>query len=102
MTPVIERHRAEIATLCRRYHVKRLDLFGSAARGEDRPDRSDLDFLVAFDARATDAYAESYFGLLEELEKLFGRPVDLVVDEAIRNPYLRQGIERSMAAIYAA
>src|SRR5215471_14592992 len=64
---------AEVGTVCRCYHVRRLELFGSAATGQDRPGESDLDFLVEFDSLPPGGYADAYFGLLEALEALSGR-----------------------------
>ena len=92
----------ELYQLCRRHHVRRLDVFGSAASGSYRPGISDLDFLVEFLPLPSGAYADAYFDLLESLERLFGRPVDLVVESAIKNPYFRQSIESSRAVLYAA
>ena len=102
MTSVFEQHRAELEALCRRHGVRRLELFGSAATGEDRPGKSDLDFLVEFEPLPHGAYADAYFGLLESLEALFDRPVDLVVTSAIRNPYFRQSIDRTKTLLYVA
>ena len=96
-----EEHRAELAELCRRHHVVRLSLFGSATRDDFDPGRSDLDFLVDF-AAPPGQYADAFFGLLESLEQLFGRPVDLVVASAIRNPYFRQSVEQTRTLLYAA
>jgi hypothetical protein len=99
----IDERRAEIEQLCRRYRVQRLDLFGSAAGGGFRPDESDLDFLVEFHADARGpGYADRYFGLLESLEELFHRPVDLVVASAISNPFFRQSVEETRVRLYAA
>ncbi len=86
MIPEIARHQLELERLCRRYHVQRLDLFGSAAAGTYRPGESDLDFLVDFQPLPPGIYADTYFGLLEDLERLFGQQVDLVVASAIKNP----------------
>jgi uncharacterized protein len=59
--------------LCRRFHVRRLDLFGSAATGRGfDPVRSDLDMLVTFDPLASADYADAYFGPREALEALAG------------------------------
>jgi len=91
----------EVANICRRFGVSRLDLFGSASVGVARPD-SDLDFLVEFRNRQTAGYAAAYFGLLEELEALFGRRVDLVVASGITNPYFRESVERTKTLLYAA
>ena len=102
MTPSIDVHRAELAELCRRHHVLRLALFGSATRDDFDPQRSDFDFLVDFETLPPGQYADAYFGLLESLERLLGRPVDLVVASAIKNPYFRQSIEQTQALLYAA
>ena len=96
----LELRRADVAALCRAFQVERLDLFGSAARGEARP-ASDLDFLVQFRAPHDRGYAERYLGLAEALERLFGRPVDLVTDRSIRNPILRQAIASDRQTLYA-
>ena len=102
MNAAIEQHRAELERLCRRFGVRRLELFGSAVTGRDLPSRSDLDFLVEFAPLPPGTYADTYFGLHEALEQLFGRPVDLVVASAIRNPYFRQSVEQSKVLLYAA
>ena len=102
MLPTIEEHATQLKGLCRRYGVGRLELFGSAVTGTFREDESDLDFLVDFLPAAIANYADNYFGLLEGLEELFGMPVDLVVERAIRNPYFRQSVEKTKSLIYAA
>ena len=98
----IESHAVELKELCGRYGVGRLELFGSASSGQFREGESDLDFLVEFLPAASTSYADNYFGLLEGLEALLGRPVDLVVERAIRNPYFRQSVEETKSLIYAA
>ena len=102
MTPEIEQQRAESKAICRRYGVSRLELFGSAATGQDWPGQSDLDFLVEFGPLPPGSYADAYFGLLESLETLFGRTVDPVVPSAIRNPYFLKAIEETRTLLYAA
>jgi uncharacterized protein len=93
-------YQAALEELCSRYKVRRLELFGSAAVGRDRPGESDLDFLVEFDPLPSGHYADTYFGLLENLQQLFGRPVDLVVASAIRNPYFRDSVQRTKTLVY--
>lgn len=102
MKAALNSHRTEIERLCRSHRVQRLELFGSAAAGRDRPGESDLDFLVEFEPLPSGSYADAYFGLLESLEDLFGRPVELVVASAIKNPYFREAVERSKILLYAA
>ena len=82
--------------------VRRLDLFGSATGGEFRPDESDLDFLVDFEPPSGGAYRKTYFGLINGLRELFGRPVDLVDASAVRNPYFREAVELTREQLYAA
>ncbi|MEJ7655165.1 MAG: nucleotidyltransferase domain-containing protein [Chloroflexia bacterium] len=77
-------------------------LFGSALRDDFDPGRSDLDFCVEFQHMTLHEHAESYCGLLEDLEELFARRVDLVEVGAVRNPYLRRSIEEEQETLYAA
>lgn len=86
---VIELLRQSKETLASRYGVTQLALFGSTARDAARED-SDVDILVAFDGPAT---SRRYFGVQFYLEDLFGHPVDLVTEKALR-PELRPFIER--------
>lgn len=98
----IATRRDRIADLCRRHHVRRLELFGSAARGDGfDPKRSDVDFLVAFDPDRTPTL-EDFFGLRQELSELLGRPVDLLDPSALRNPYLRASVAEDRELVYAA
>jgi uncharacterized protein len=99
---LMHQHREELEALCRRYGVQRLELFGSAALGLEKAGESDLDFLVEFDPSPPGGYADAYWGLLESLESLYARPVDLVVASAIRNPFFLQSIERTRTLLYAA
>lgn len=105
MNALIEAKKKELVELCRRYKVQRLELFGSAAREDFDPQRSDLDFIVVFEPAESATpghYANRYFGLLESLESLFNRSVDLVELSAIRNPYFFQAIQSSRSVLYAA
>jgi uncharacterized protein len=90
------------AAPCRRYHVAKLELFGSHAKGTARPD-SDVDLLVTFEPGKTPGFA--FVALAEELESLFGRSVDLLVkDDAAedRNEIRRNSILAKVETIYAA
>lgn len=94
--------RDALAALCRRFGVARLDVFGSAARGKDfDPASSDADFLVEFDARADDL--GNYLDFKEALERLLGRPVDLVDRQAVeesRNYIRRRRILAEAVPVY--
>ncbi|MBX6765113.1 MAG: nucleotidyltransferase domain-containing protein [Rubrobacteraceae bacterium] len=104
MTELIAAKKSELRALCERYRVERLALFGSALRDDFDSDsgESDLDFCVEFRPMTPQEHAEAYFGLLEDLESLFGRRVDLVEIGAVRNPYLRREIKTSQQTLYAA
>jgi uncharacterized protein len=92
-----------LPALCRRFGVRRLDLFGSAATGRFDPNRSDLDFLVSFnETMPPGAYADAWFGLPAALEALFGRPVDLLTEAALENPYLRRRVEAERRRLFPA
>ncbi len=97
---VITHHRDAIATLCRQAHARRLDLFGSGVRADFDAQRSDFDFLVAFEDLPPTSYADAFFTLKSGLERLLNRPIDLVVDRAIRNPYFRQQVEAERQPVY--
>jgi len=100
MLPLIAERRSEIAEICRRFGVRRLTLFGSAARLADfEPERSDVDFLVAFEPAASPSLGE-FLALRDALAAAVGRPVDLVVEGSVRNPFIRAGIEQSAETVY--
>ena len=101
ITQIVQQRRG-LEALCRRFEVRRLEVFGSATTGAFRAEDSDLDFLVEFMAPAAAGYSDRYFGLLESLEQLFGRRVDLVVASAIKNPFFRESVEQSKVLLYAA
>jgi len=88
--------------ICSDRRVRRLVLFGSAAREGFDPERSDVDLLVEFEPMPPAEHAEAYFGLQEDLERLLARRVDLVEAVAVRNPYLLESIERANVELYAA
>ncbi len=95
----IEKIKPEIERVCRRLPVKRLGLFGSAL-SRNFSQGSDVDVLVIFDSDETIDLFDKYFELKEQLEEIFKREVDLVVDRKFRNPVLRKSIERTRTVIY--
>jgi len=101
MIDEVAKHREALRALCRNNHVRRLELFGSAARGDFDPERSDFDFLVEF---ASDgerpASLKAYFDFKSSLEALLGRPVDLVEYGSLRNPYLKASIDLSREPVF--
>lgn len=100
MATQIEVPREEIAAFCRRWKVKELAIFGSAVRGDFRTD-SDVDVLVVLE-EDSDWSLLDFIRAQEELKQIFGREVDLVEKEAIRNPFRRRHILTHQEVIYAA
>lgn len=88
-----------LTRLCQKWRIAELAVFGSAARGEMRPD-SDIDLMVEFEPGSP----WSAWGLVDlkrDFEELFGRPIDLVEKGTIRNPYRLKSIERDLRVVYA-
>ncbi len=102
MQAAIADKREELAELCRRYGVARLEVFGSAAHGTDfDPQTSDADFLVEFKPDSGLAPFDQFFDLAEALRRTLERQVDLVESSTVQNPYLRAAINRSRELVYA-
>lgn len=103
MIDEISLRREDLAALCRRFHVRRLEIFGSAARGVDfDAARSDADFLVTFEPAVRNDLA-AFSDFKDELEKLLGRAVDLMEREAVeasRNFIRRRAILSQARAVY--
>jgi hypothetical protein len=83
-------HLTEIIRICKNRKVRRLAVFGSAAGNRFDPEKSDPDLLTEFERMSPADHVGNYFGLAEDPEKLFSRPVDLVEPGPIRNPYFRK------------
>ena len=102
MQKFLEDKREEIAELCRTHHVRRLAVFGSAVRDDFDPERSDVDFLVEFGPIEICHYFRNKLALIEALEMLCGRHVDLIVAKWVKNEYLKREIAATEELLYAA
>ncbi len=103
MLALLKHKSPEIAVLCKRFGVRQLVLFGSAARQEDfSPGASDIDFLVEFESDTPVQTLQQYFELRTELSTVLGHPVDLVGMDTIINPYLLKSINEDKEVVYAA
>ncbi len=101
MHAAIADHKAEIAALCRSYGVRRLEVFGSAARATDfDPERSDADFLVEFDRESRHDPLRQFFGLADALQAMLGRRVDLVEPGCIKNRYVLATVNEDRETVY--
>ncbi len=105
MNSVVREKLDDLPRLCVRHRVRQLELLGSATDNvpdkDFDPARSDLDFLVDFQDLGPGEHADAYFGLLDGLQRLFDRPIDLVMTQAIKNPYFRDNIQSSRTVVYA-
>ena len=102
MHPAIDQHRNEISSICKRYRVRKLDVFGSAARKVNfKINSSDADFLIEFEPDVQ-VGLDQLMGIKTELEKLLRRNVDLIEPEAVLNPLVKASIQRHQESVYAA
>ena len=102
MVSVLSNNLGELSTLCSRFGVKRLAVFGSAVRADFDESSSDLDFVVEFRVLEPNAHKDAYFGLLEALANLFSRDIDLIELSAVRNPYVKKRILEQQETLYDA
>lgn len=103
MHALIEQHRAAIGEVCRRHQMRRVEVFGSGARGVDFDLwRSDIDFLVEFDTADGAPTLKAFFALRDELADVLGHPVDLVMAGSLTNPFVKAEVDRSREPVYAA
>jgi predicted nucleotidyltransferase len=96
---LIEKNIDSLIGLCKRHKVKELYIFGSILTSRFN-DNSDVDFLVQFDNIDILEYADNYFDFKEKLERLFDREIDLLENQAIRNPIFRKVLDRDKKIVY--
>ena len=102
MYDTIEERIGGLPEVCTKHRVRSLALFGSVLSDRFDPTESDVDVLVEFGEMPISKRAHHYFGLQEDLEQLFGFPVDIVEPSALDNPYLKKSIEQSRLVVYEA
>jgi len=100
MIDLINMHKAEIENTCREFSVRRLDVFGSAVRGDFCPGQSDVDLVADFSGEIN--LLNRYLDFSEAIEKVLGAPVDVITPRSIKNPYFKSAVEREAVCIYAA
>lgn len=96
---IIETNLNIIKDLCTKHNVSRLFVFGSILSNKFSK-QSDIDFVVTFNKINLYDYADNYFDLKSSLEHVLQRPVDLLEDQAIKNPFLRKSIDSSKQMVY--
>ena len=101
MHPLIENQLEKIRDLCFEHKVATLHVFGSAVTDEFT-ELSDIDIMIKFQDLSLEDYTDYYFSLLEKLEELFGRKVDLLTERSLSNPYFIASVEKTKKLLYAA
>ena len=96
---IVEQNIDDIKRLCILYNVDKMYLFGSVLNSSFS-EKSDIDLLVKFKSMDLANYLDNYIGFKENLEALFGREVDLVEEQTLRNPVLIKSINKSKSLIY--
>jgi hypothetical protein len=96
------KQREAITEACRRHRVARLHAFGSVVGSDYQPGVSDIDLLVEFQPCDAGVLYRAYFSLLNELRLQLPAQVDLVMADAVRNPYIKASIEAGKQMLYAA
>lgn len=96
---IIEKNKAKLNALCEQHHVKQLFLFGSILTDKFN-DESDIDMLIQFSALDLKEYFDNYMGFKEKIEILLNRHVDVVENQAIKNPIFRRITDREKQLIY--
>ena len=96
---LIDSHIKNIVSLCERYKVNKLFVFGSVLTDRFN-DESDIDLVVDFKKDEVEDYFDNYFDFKYSLQDLFGREVDLVEEQSIRNPYFRKSVDSTKQLIY--
>lgn len=103
MIESVENKREAVRDVCRKFGVMKLEVFGSAADGSHSTGKSDVDLLVEFlPGVSLGPWLGHYFDLRDELARIFGSPVDLVMVNALRNPYFIREVNRTRQLLYAA
>jgi len=90
----------ELKKICTELQLARLDLFGSATTDNFGPD-SDLDIIVSFKNNADINHFDNYFLLKNRLQNIFHRPIDIIIEGSVKNPYLKESIAQTRTNIYA-
>jgi predicted nucleotidyltransferase len=102
MQTIIEKNLPKLKELCQKYDIKTMYVFGSASSDDFKED-SDIDILINFkEGISIEKYTDNYFELHYKLEELFNRKIDLVTENSLANPYLKDSIDKTKKLLYAA
>lgn len=95
----LDQYSSAISELCASHKVKSLYAFGSVLTPKFNSE-SDVDLVVDFEPIPVGDYADNYFDLKFSLQDIFNRPVDLLEEQAISNPYFKQAINKERRLVY--
>lgn len=102
MIKVVQSKLDDIIAACKKHHVNAIALFGSAAKNATHED-SDIDFLVEFSEEIDVLeYANNYFSLLDQLQEILNKKVDLLSVKSLKNPVLKKEVYQTKIDLYAA
>jgi predicted nucleotidyltransferase len=96
---ILENHISDITALCKNHKVKTLYAFGSVLN-ENFNEQSEIDLVVDFQPQDVLDYGDNYFELKFSLEDILKRPIDLLEEKAIKNPYFKQNLDKQRQLIY--
>ncbi len=99
MDSILSNNINELTTICKQHQVKSLYAFGSVCTSEFN-DNSDIDLIISFEQRFFNGYVDNYLSLEKELIELFQRPIDLITEDSIQNPYFIKVVNKTKTAIY--
>jgi len=99
VSDIIDKNIDKIIDICKKHNILTLFVFGSVLT-ERFDDKSDIDLLVSFKPLELGEYADNYFETAESFEKIFNRPVDLVTDKSLSNPYFINSVNSTKKLIY--
>ena len=99
MHAILSKNIDALKEICQEHQVKSLHVFGSVCT-EDFTDESDIDFIISFHKRFFNGYVDNYLSLEKELLKLFNRPIDLITEDTIQNPYFEKIVNKTKTVIY--
>lgn len=95
----IETLKKDIPEMCEKYQIAYVDVFGSTARSEQEAD-SDIDLIIEFSEPRRKNISHRFFGFLHELEDKYNQKVDILTEQSLRNPYLKEAINKDRIRIY--
>jgi predicted nucleotidyltransferase len=101
MIAIVFQKTAQIAALCRRFSIQRLEVFGPAVKGTFNEEKSDLDFIVDL-GEYEPHVADRFLDFADALEKLLGYRVDLITEQSITSPYFQRSVNAAREWVYEA